>query len=198
MRGSCSIIIVNRLMKGLITMAQTTEEKINRIISLAGRKILPNVKMTYADAEKQTNNLFNDEMNFDHVWRIIDEKYEPNVAKIARKTKDEFIAMYLLCDDDWTKKYYGEDFATLEQTADAIQQVYYLDHDNENLVNLVKQYLLSLDDITSDILEKKLPQKCDDVFNDLLNQDKDWYNVYVPNEYKKEKANEIAKSILRR
>lgn len=198
MRGGCSIIIVRRILKGIITMTKTTKEKMNRIISLAGRKILPNVKMTYADAEKQTNYLFNDEMDFNRVWRIVNEKYEPNVAKIARKTKDEFIAMYLLCDDDWTKKHYGEDFATLKQTADAIQQVYYLDHDNENLVNLIKQYLLTLDNITSDILEKQLPQKCDDVFNDLLNQDKDCYNGYVPNEYKKEKADEIAKSVLRR
>lgn len=185
-------------MKGLIAMKQTTKEKMDRIISLAGRKILPNVKMTYADAEKQVNHLFNDKMDFNRVWRIIDETYEPNVAKIAQKTKDEFIAMYLLYGDDWTKKYYGEDFATLKQTADAIQQVYYLDPDNENLVNLIKQYLLMLNDITSDILEKRLPQKCDDVFNDLLNQDKDCYNIYVPNEYKKEKANKIAKSVLRR
>lgn len=198
MRGYCSIIIVRRILKGIITMTKTTKEKMDRIISLAGRKILPNVKMTYADAEKQTNYLVNDKMDFNRIWRIIDEKYEPNVAKIARNTKDEFIAMYLLHDDDWTKKYYGEDFATLKQTADAIQQVYYLDPDNENLINLIKQYLLTLDDITSDILEKRLPQKCDDVFNNLLNQDKDCYNVYVPNEYKKEKANKIAKSVLRR
>lgn len=198
MRGSCSIIIVRRILKGLVTMTKTTKEKIDRVISLAGRKILPNIKMTYADAEKQTNRLFNDKMDFNRVWRIIDEKYEPNVAKIARNTKDEFIAMYLLCDDDWTKKYYGEDFATLKQTSDAIQQVYYLDPDNENLVNLIKQYLLTLDEITSNILGKQLPQKCDDVFNDLLNQNKDCYNIYVPNEYKKEKANKIAKSVLRR
>lgn len=75
-------------------MVLKTEQKIDRIISLAGRKVLPNLYMKYDGAEYNADELMDDYLRSKDINRLIREDYSAEIYKNFVKIRDSLLPCF--------------------------------------------------------------------------------------------------------